>query len=220
MDYKCCTKCGLEKPLDEFYKRSDTKDGYRKSCKLCDSTRITNKRKENINSFKEYQKKYRENNLNKIKKYKEQWVKDNPNYYSEINKNWYLNNKNKKMDYERQRKLNDPLYKLTKNIRTMIGASFRTNGYTKNSKTNDILGCSFEEFKNHLESLFEPWMTWDNKGNWDGEPTKLNESWDIDHIIPIATAKTEDDIIKLNHYTNLQPLCSFYNRKIKKDKLL
>ncbi len=59
-------------------------------------------------------------------------------------------------------------------------------------------------------------MTWENRGLYNGE---FNYGWDIDHIIPISFAKTEEDIIKLNHYTNLQPLCSKINRDIKKDKL-
>lgn len=43
-------------------------------------------------------------------------------------------------------------------------------------------------------------------------------SWDIDHIVPLSTATTEEDLIRLNHYTNLQPLCSKVNRDIKRDK--
>lgn len=42
-------------------------------------------------------------------------------------------------------------------------------------------------------------------------------SVNIDHIIPLSSAKTEEDIIKLSHYSNLQPLCSKVNRDIKKD---
>lgn len=94
----------------------------------------------------------------------------------------------------------------------MIGDSIRKNGYSKNSKTEDILGCSFEEFKSYLESKFEDWMSWENRGLFNGE---LNYGWDIDHIIPLNSAETEEDIIILNHYTNLQPLCSYTNRHIK-----
>jgi hypothetical protein len=47
-----------------------------------------------------------------------------------------------------------------------------------------------------------------------------NIEWDLDHIIPISSAKTKEDLIKLNHYTNLQPLCSCYNRYIKRDSNL
>jgi len=80
----------------------------------------------------------------------------------------------------------------------------------------DKLGCSFEEFKIYLESKFEDWMTWENKGLYNGY---LNYGWDIDHKIPISSATTEEEMIKLNHYTNLQPLCSYTNRYIKRDYL-
>jgi hypothetical protein len=46
-----------------------------------------------------------------------------------------------------------------------------------------------------------------------------NFGWDIDHFIPVSSAKTEEDIVKLNHYTNLQPLCSYVNRYIKRNKI-
>ena len=38
-------------------------------------------------------------------------------------------------------------------------------------------------------------MTWENQGEWH-----------FDHIIPISSAQTEEEVIKLNHYTNFQPL--------------
>ncbi len=59
-------------------------------------------------------------------------------------------------------------------------------------------------------------MSWDNYGKYNGE---LYYGWDIDHIIPSTSANTEDEIYMLNHYTNLQPLCSKINRDIKIDKL-
>ena len=87
----------------------------------------------------------------------------------------------------------------------------------KKTKTFEILGCTFEEFKIYLESKFDSWMTWENRGLYNGE---LNYGWDIDHILPSSLAKTEEDVTKLNHYTNLQPLCSKINRDIKRDNLL
>ena len=60
----------------------------------------------------------------------------------------------------------------------------------------EILGCSFQEFKLHLESQFDEWMNWENQGTY----------WHMDHIIPISSAQTEEDVWRLNHYTNFQPL--------------
>jgi hypothetical protein len=82
-----------------------------------------------------------------------------------------------------------------------------------NRRTTEILGCTIEEFKTYLELKFEDWMNWNNKGLYNGTP---NYGWDIDHIIQLATERTEEGIIKLNHYTNLQPLCSYVNRDIKR----
>ena len=56
-------------------------------------------------------------------------------------------------------------------------------------------------------------MTWENHGKYNNSE---GYGWDIDHIIPISMAKTEEDVIKLNHYSNLQPLCSKINRNVKR----
>lgn len=63
-------------------------------------------------------------------------------------------------------------------------------------------------------------MNWGNYGNWNGVPTEPNTAWDIDHIIPSSSAKTEEELLKLNHYTNLKPLCSFTNRWVKVNKII
>lgn len=55
-----------------------------------------------------------------------------------------------------------------------------------------------------------------NKGLFNNE---LEYGWDIDHIIPLSSANTQEELVALNHYTNLQPLCSKVNRHIKKDNL-
>ena len=146
-----------------------------------------------------YAKSYRVLNSDKIKLY---YIKNKEEL--RIKQRLYQNNKLK----------TDIQYKLKHNLRTLIRNTFKNNGYTKNSKTNDILGCSYEYFKLYLESKFEPWMTWENRGLYNGE---LNYGWDIDHIIPLDSSVTENDIITLNHYTNLQPLCSYTNRNIKKN---
>ena len=87
----------------------------------------------------------------------------------------------------------------------------------KSQSTQEIIGCSFEEFKSYLESKFEDWMNWENYGLFNGEYVF---GWDIDHIIPLSSADGEEDVISLCHFTNLQPLCSRVNRYEKKDKII
>lgn len=167
---------------------------------------------------KSYGKLYRKNNKKAIVARQKVWKTNNPNSVKASEKKWRVNNPTYKSNYVKNRKATDPLYKLTSNIRSLIRQSFRYRGIKKNTISEKILGCSFEHFKEHLESKFLPWMNWSNKGNWNGIPKEPNVAWDIDHIIPISTAKTEEDIIRLNHYTNLQPLCSYINRWIKSDQ--
>jgi hypothetical protein len=138
---------------------------------------------------------------------------------SEKSKKWYDKTKNErkahKAEYYRNRRKNDKIFAVKTSISRLIRVSISRCGFKKTSRTHEILGCSFEEFKIYLESKFETWMNWGNKGLYNGE---LNFGWDIDHIIPISSANSEEDVIRLNHYSNLQPLCSKVNRDLKRNK--
>jgi hypothetical protein len=87
------------------------------------------------------------------------------------------------------------LYKFKCRIRCNIKNSFILGGWRKTTKTFDTLGCSYEEFVEHISSKFLEGMTIENHGEWH-----------LDHIIPIALAETEEEAIELCHYTNYQPL--------------
>lgn len=127
-----------------------------------------------------------------------QWKKDNPERRLENNRRWAALNPEKARDSSRRnkaRRLQDPSLLFSERVRNLIGNSLRKQGYTKRSRTHEILGCDFATLAAHLESQFQPGMSWENRGEWH-----------IDHRVPLATAKTEEDVIRLNHYTNLQPL--------------
>ena len=219
---KSCSKCKIEKEFTLFHKSSRNKCGYRSQCISCE-----NEYKEaNKDKLKEYfknrvydssvKKEYYLLNKESILISRKEYYQNNKESKLEYQKEYNKNNKENRNLYLNERRKNDPLFKLITNVRNLIYNSFYYNGYSKNSKTEELLGCSFEELKQHLESKFEPWMTWDNRGLYNGE---LNYGWDIDHVIPLSSVNEEIDIIKLNHYTNLQPLCSKINRDIKKDNL-
>ena len=95
----------------------------------------------------------------------------------------------------RKRKVKDALYNITNVIRDNVRYAIRKKGYTKNTKTAKILGCTYEKFKKHIESQFTDGMSWKNQGDWH-----------LDHRLPVSAARNKDEIIKLNHYTNFQPL--------------
>lgn len=156
--------------------------------------------------------------LTQCKCCRKKYYKLNKNLYdrTEYMKKYKNDNKSRRNDKLKIRRKYDILFNLSNNIRSRINETFKNNGYYKKSKTQEILGCSFEELKHYLESKFEPWMNWENRGLYNGD---FNYGWDIDHIIPLSSGNSEEDITKLSHYKNLQPLCSKINRDIKKDKL-
>lgn len=111
---------------------------------------------------------------------------------------WARENKDKRNKTKRlyrKKKLKDPLYKATKSLRHRVYMIFKNKSITKNNSTKKLLGEEFDVVKNHIESKFVKEMSWENHGKWH-----------IDHIIPLSSAKTEEELIKLCHYTNLQPL--------------
>jgi hypothetical protein len=102
----------------------------------------------------------------------------------------------------------DDLYRFITSTRGLIYMSLKNQGYTKNSKTFEILGCDFDTFKTHIERKFTKGMSWSNYGKWH-----------LDHIYPISKATSFEMALKLNHYTNFQPLWAKDNIS-KKNKLV
>jgi hypothetical protein len=178
----------------------------------------------------EKKKTYREDNIEKISKREREYYLLNKDRENEKDREYYLLNKHsiserKKIKYNenadkersrlslyrknnkdrinekiRLRKQNDPLYKAKLAIRSTISCSIRKKGYKKNSRTYEILCCSYEDFKQHIEKQFTDGMSWDNYGEWH-----------LDHKTPVSWAETEEQVYELNKYTNFQPLWEFDN---------
>ena len=225
---KVCTKCNVEKDFIDFSKQKKGKHGYRSTCIECDREYRKQYHLNNKEALNKKSKTYRINNQNKLAEYNKKYRLENIKYY----KDYRLNNKENSKKYSQEnslknkdriniygkkyrlenkdmlnkkyyhRKKTDPLFKLTCNIRNLIANSIKKRGFTKKSKTYQILGCTFEEFKQHLEKQFIEGMNWDNRS-----------LWHLDHIYPISLATDEEHLIRLNHYTNFQPMWAIDNIK-------
>jgi len=156
--------------------------------------------------------------FNKDKRTKDGLRTDCKSCQKDYNKDWYEVNKEKKKAYDeanrdrrnayqRERIKTDSLYKMKRNLRSRTWAAFKNKGYSKTSKTQEMLGVDWEVCKQHIERQFTKGMNWDNQGEWH-----------IDHKIPLASANTEEELKKLCHYTNLQPLWAEENIS-KSDKI-
>jgi hypothetical protein len=159
-----------------------------------------------------YQKEYRLKNKEKKAEADKKYYEANKEKIANYKRQHYLKNKEKIEKYRNEWRNNklktDYLFKLIYYTSSLIRKTFKRNGYSKKSKAYDILGCTFEEFKEHLERQFKDGMSWDNQGEWH-----------LDHIYPVSLAKTEDELIRLNHYTNFQPLWATDNIK-KSNKII
>lgn len=164
-------------------------------------------REDNKEYYSEYNKEYLVNNKEKINQYKVKYKLSNPDKVKKSQKEYSDKNKEKIKirynQYRRNRRENDPLYKLIDNIRCIIKSSYINKNYTKQSKTFEILGCSYKEFSKYIESQFEYWMTWENHGLYTGI---YNDTWQYDHIIPVSTGTSIDEITK---YNKIKPLYKF-----------
>lgn len=251
---KLCTKCNKLRPLNDFFKRTRSKDGHTTWCKECykqynanwytanidrakethakynannyrknreralaykNSERGKQKRKEYYESHKEeireYHRQYREKNINRIRErkrayyhankdkaaiWKRRYKDSHKEQLSEAAKKYRQEHKKELNDKHIERLHTDPLFKLKERIRFNVRDSLRRKGHNKTCKTADIVGCDLDSLCNYL---FKTWE--ENYGHqWNGEP------YHIDHIIPLATATTEEEVIRLCHYTNLQLL--------------
>jgi hypothetical protein len=203
-EYREKRKEYLKEKRKEYYKNN--KEEFRKNSKKYrekNKEKIKELHKEyyknNKEYLKEYHKEYREKNKEYLKEYWKKYRENNKEKIKEYDKEYIKKNKHKiraeKRKYENNKRKTDPLYKMKCNLRTRIYSAFKRATWRKGDGTEKLLGCSFKTAHKHIERQFTKGMTWDNHGEWH-----------IDHIMPLASAKTEEELKKLCHYRNLQPL--------------
>lgn len=207
LETKICTKCKVVKDVKFFSKNCRTPSGlgshckqcsheydlarkiqkdhaiFMKTCSSCLETKLSNEFSKSARSSDGYR----------------SACKTCDKKVREKTKDYRSNYARKKIAFKRK---NDPFFLIKDRARGLIYDSLRRYGYKKGSRTEKIIGISFLEFKSYIESKFLEGMCWEKRGEWH-----------IDHIVPLSTAKNEDDVIKLCHYTNLQPLWAKDNLK-------
>jgi hypothetical protein len=219
METKVCSKCKENKKVCEFGNSKSSKDGLLYCCKKCNNERGKNYIKENYQKTLEQHRKWTAKNPEWVYNRHKKWREENPEKVKELQEEWYKKNPEKRLEYRKnykprknqqrkERRKIDPLFVLTNNLRSRMYKFLITLNITKKNTTFEIVGCSPEFLKEHLEKQFVSGMSWENRTDWH-----------IDHIIPLSSAKTEEELYKLCHYTNLKPLWAEENLK-KSNKIL
>ena len=183
---KTCETCKKEQNLNNFYICST---GWINSrCKKCE-----------IKNRKEYYNQNREiiSEKGKIYHVKNKDIKlaKHKVYYEKNKKE--INRKNHEANKEREK--TDIPYRLRKRYKNLLHSALKKQGFSKNGRScKDFIGCSFEDFKKHIEAQFESWMNWDNYGK---------EGWHLGHIQPCELFDLSDEkqVKSCFHFFNIKP---------------
>lgn len=234
---KVCKKCGINKSFDEYGNDKNKSDGKLIYCKECEKLRSSLYRKKNPEKSNLSSKNWRKKNPQKYKKTIEDYLDKNPHMSSKEririyrqnedfrNKNsikrkeYYKNNlereryrskeyyhqnksiiRKKNNEWKNNKRKKDGFYRMKLNLRDRL-RDYLT-GESKSKRTQDIVGLDKDKFKVYIESKFVENMSWDNYGKWH-----------LDHIIPLCSAKNNEEALQLNYYSNLQPLWDEENLK-------
>lgn len=180
-------------------RRASSAKLYREKNKATLKVKKAEYAKRNCDKLREYYTKYREENREKARERQERYRARHQERVVERQRVWSANKRSA-----------DPVYRAIVSARTRLGIAIRAGGYKKTNTSQRFLGCSWEAFVKHIEDHFMDGMSWENYGF---------HGWHIDHIVPVSSAKTLEELVPLLHYTNLQPLWAKDNFA-KSDKIL
>lgn len=211
METKKCYKCGEIKDTTNFNKRSDTKDGLKPECKVCQTAYRKyyykkhskkekqrsidyNKahRKERLELNQDYYKKFKRRELARIKTYQRKHKKEIAAY---------------RKIYHLKRYKTDPKYHIKKNFSSMVSKRLKRRVSSKKGKsTFSFLPYNAEELMMHLEKQFQQGMTWKNYGEWHVDHKKPDSLFNY-------TSIEDEEFQKCWALENLQPLWAKENIK-------
>jgi len=125
-------------------------------------------------------------------------------YYAEWYQRTHATRRKYMREYERKRKLADPGYAMMVRLRSRLGHALLSAKTKKADRFNAIVGCTPAHLARHIESKFQPGMSWDNR-----------RLWHLGHIIPCAAFDFTDPKQQRAcfHFSNIQPLWAADNRR-------
>lgn len=202
----CSSECAHVKHLQDADKNNKCRQKhYSKICPICGNKFQTTKSNVVYCSRQCFQKTRKKEKLIDCPQCGKTFIKHGPQKFCSKKCKTIFNlpqTRIQKRNWARNKLQNDPNFRLRCNISSRLSHAL-SNGH-KSLKTMELLGCSLEEFWQHLESQFQPGMTRENYGKWH-----------VDHIKPCISF----DLTKISqqkecfHYTNLQPLWAEENLK-------
>ena len=198
-----CSKCHVDKSPGDFYRQKNSKNGYHQHCKTCRSHYQKERRKNNKEFISERDLYFRIKYKDRSKVTKKAW-ESRPEIKTHRNEQQRIRRKNNPS----KRGPITPHTKLRQLLSTRILQALKNN--SKTNKTIVLLGCSIEEFRRYIESLWQVGMNWKNHGIYrSGGENK----WHIDHIRPCASFDlTDPEQQKICfHWSNCQPLWAMDN---------
>lgn len=208
---KMCTKCKIVKNCSEFTVTTKKySDGFAYRCKSCISEYSKYYWKRKTAGRPPRAKQSAEERGLRRRMWQAGDRKRHPEKYAERKRKYKDKAQAGNTKYARERRARDPNFRMIINLRNRVKNALR--GYLQGTQkagsvTND-LGCSLNELKLHIESQFQPGMTWENYGNKIG-------LWSLDHIIPLSAVNLTDraQFLQVSHFSNLQPMWHVENIK-------
>lgn len=182
---------------------------YREENKEVILAKSKEKWKKNREKHRARSKQYREANKEELARKRREDRINNPEKY----KAHYRKNRVKLVKacarYRKAREARDPLFAFKEKVRGNIKQVLARKGVKKNCRTYQILGCSMEEFTAYIDAQFQDM--------YGVSMFDMNEPLELHHRIPMHTAASEEDVIRLNHYSNLVLLTKTDHRNLHKE---
>lgn len=200
---KTCNSCKVDKPLEDFHiKNVIKKDGRTARCIECTNRAARDKYLEDPKKFNDKNKQWYRDNIEYNKNRRIKYAIDNKDKIRNSNTMWRTNNRDYIREKRNLRRRVDPQHLMAIRLGNRLRMAIK-KGY-KNGIAIRELGCSIQDFKIYIESLFLPGMSW---GNWSAK------GWHLDHIKPLSLFNLLDEQERMEacHFTNIQPLWAIDN---------